>query len=103
MHLKKIEPNFDINYIQPEDEVQKTAYTLPPEVIKKEVKQNNNNESDGDIKEEQSPYDKLLEKKELSKKIVSTVFKYSKIFFFIMFILYIPLGIKTIRFSLYTF
>ena len=121
LHYKKkfyrnyIDPDFDINYIPPEGEVQETAYTPPPEVIEKNLKklkkekakQNNNNESDNDIEEEQSPYDKLLEKYELSKKnckpINSTIFKYSQMLFFIMFILSIPLGIKTIQFSLYAF
>ena len=69
LHYKKkfyrnyIDPDFNINYIPPEGEIQETEYTPPPEIIeknlrklKKEKQQNNNLEEEEE--EEKSSYDK---------------------------------------------
>lgn len=121
LHYKKkfyhnyIDPEFDINYIPPEGEAEEIAYSPPPEVIEKNLrklkkekaKQNNNNESNDDLEEEKSSFDKLIEKYELSKKnykpINSIVFKYSQLFFLILFIISIPIGIKSNQFAFYGF
>jgi hypothetical protein len=120
LHYKKkfyrnyIDPDFDINYIPPEGEVQETSYEPPPDIIRKNLKklkkqkakENNNNESNNDS-EEETPYEKLVEKYELAKEnckpIKSSLYKYAEIFFIISFLLSIPLGIKTIQMSLYAF
>ena len=117
LHYKKkfyrnyIDPDFDINYIPPEGENQESAYTPPPEVIEKNLKmlkkEQKKNEPNNDNEEEKSPYEKLIEKYELSKKncrpINSSIFKYSQLIFLLLFILSIPIGIKTNQFALYAF
>ena len=124
LHYKKkfyrnyIDPDFDINYVPPEGETQETVYTPPPEVIEKNLKklkkekqkENNNNENNNDLDEEEekkSPYEKLIEKFELSKKncqpINSNILKYSQVLFLLLFIFSIPVGIKTNQFALYAF
>ena len=127
LHYKKkfyrnyIDPDFDINYVPPEGETQETIYTPPPEVIEKNLKklkkekqkekqkENNNKETNtNDLEEEEeSPYEKLVEKYELSKKyckpINSKIFKYSQIVFLLIFIFSIPVGVKTNQFALYAF
>ena len=119
LHYKKkfyrnyIDPDFDINYIPPEGEIQETEYTPPPEIIEKNLrklkkeKQQNNGLEEEEEEEEKSSYDKLIEKYELLKKnykpINSVIFKYSELFFLLLFILSIPIGIKTNQFALYAF
>ena len=119
LHYKKkfyryyIDPEFDINYIPPEGEVQETAYTPPPEVIEKNLKKlkrekaKQNGELNDDYEEEKSPYEKLVEKYELSKKnckpLNSDIFRYSQILFLLLFIFSLPTGIKTNQFAFYGF
>ena len=119
LHYKKkfyrnyIDPDFDITYIPPEGEAQETAYTPPPEVIEKNLKKlrrekaRQNGELNDDFEEEKSPLEKLIEKYELSKKnskpLNSSIFKYSQLLFLLLFILSIPIGIKTNQFAMYGF
>jgi len=119
LHYKKkfyrnyIDPDFDINYIPPEGEAEETAYTPPPEVIEKNLKKlrrekaRQNGELNDDYEEEKTPYEKLIEKYELSKKnskpLNSVVFKYSQLLFLLLFILSIPIGIKTNQLAFYGF
>ena len=108
-YRNNIDPDFDINYIPPEGEEMETEYKPPLDVIEKNLKNNKKENNNNNFNEEKqkSNYQKILEKYELSKKnykpINLNIFKYSQLFFSILFIISIPFGIRTHTFALDSF